>query len=404
MSDVRPHHPGSLVEPSAELTDDQAARAQRQMILPGFGEIAQRRLANARVLVIGAGGLGSACVPYLAGAGVGTIGVVDNDVVELSNLHRQVLHGTKDVGRAKTASFADAVHALNPGVRLQTHQLRLNSENALRLFRDYDLVIDGSDNFPTRYLVSDASELLALPLVWGAIFQTFGQVSVAWQPHGPGYRDLFPVPPAPGDVLNCGEGGVLPSLCGTIGSLLATEALKLITGLGDPLLGRVLIYDALSARMSELPFQRHPDRQPVLELVDYEVFCAGPAELPPSIEATDLAARLRSGAKTRLLDVRTDVERSLRHIISSESLTLTDLEASEFSLQEPVILYCENGPRSIRAAQILRERGGTEAWFLAGGIRAFAAHAPDLLQSGSEPSARSAPSTNNQYLTKDEKR
>lgn len=369
--------PGPLVEPCPVLSPEQAARAGRQMLLPGFGEEAQRRLAAARVLVIGAGGLGCAAAPALAGAGVGTIGIVDDDVVELSNLHRQLAHRTADIGRRKTASLARAIREIDPGVRVVRHDLRLTSAVALELFGDYDLVIDGSDNFPTRYLVNDAAELTDTPLVWGAILGFHGQLGVAWHAHGPGYRDLFPQPPAPDEVVSCATGGVLPGLCGTIGSLLATEALKLITGIGRPLIGRVLVYDSLSAATRELRYERDPEAVPVDRLVDYELFCAG-AGAPPSVEPEELLRRLET-REVRLIDVRERDERELLRVAPSESLPLSAWETAPpdgaFAPGERVTVYCAKGPRSIRAARMLRERG-IEADYLGGGIERFARVAP----------------------------
>ncbi|WP_449280474.1 ThiF family adenylyltransferase [Leucobacter sp.] len=380
MSAERRADPLPLVDPAETLSEERRARAQRQILLPGFGEIAQRRLDAARVLVVGAGGLGSACVPYLAGAGIGTIGIVDDDRVELSNLHRQVSHGTADIGRAKVASLAETVHALDPHVRIERHEIRLASENALEVLRGYDLVIDGSDNFPTRYLVADACELLELPLVWGSILQYHGQVGVSWRPRHPGYRDLFPAPPPPEDVVDCGTGGVLPGLCGTVGSLLATEALKLIAGIGEPMIARVLVYDALAARTRELAFGRDPAAEPVAGLIDYERFCAGAAAEPPALAAADLVEMLETGRAPHLLDVRTPEERGRLRIRGSEALPLAELEAGKTTIDGPVAVYCERDPRSIRAARILIERGGTEVRFLRGGIRELARTAPHLLE------------------------
>lgn len=373
--------PGPLVEPGADLSTEQAQRASRQLLLPGFGETAQRRLRAARVLVIGAGGLGSASVPYLAGAGVGTIGIVDDDAVELSNLHRQVAHRTADIGRRKTASLAEAAKRIDPGAQVVEHDLRLTSANALEVFGGYDLVIDGSDNFPTRYLANDAALLTGIPLVWGAILGFHGQVGVAWHEHGPGYRDLFPQPPAPDEVVTCASGGVLPGLCGTVGSLLATEAMKLITGIGAPLIGRVLVYDALEARTRELSYERDPLAGPVTELIDYELFCTGP-NAPPAIAADELLRELASGG-VRLLDVRSAEERERLRIARSEALPLPLLEAGErpnrLASGARVIVYCAKGPRSIRAAKLLRECG-IEADYLVGGVERFAGLAPELIE------------------------
>lgn len=382
-----PERPGPLVEPGPALSEDQRARASRQMLLPGFGEHAQRRLQAARVLIIGAGGLGSATVPYLTGAGIGTIGIIDDDEVELSNLHRQVGHRTIDIGRRKTASLAATARAINPNTRIVEHDLRLTSRNALEIFGEYDLVIDGSDNFPTRYLANDAASLAGIPLVWGAILAHHGQVGVAWHEYGPGYRDLFPAPPGPGDVVTCASGGVLPGLCGTIGSLLVTEAMKLITGIGSPLIGRVLVYDALAARTREIAYDRDETALPVTELIDYELFCAGDSA-PPSISAEELGARIGS-ADTILLDVRTSEEREVARIEPSIALSLAAIEAggSHQVLAEAltegvrVTVYCAAGPRSIRAATILRERG-LNAEYLVGGITQCARTLPQLVVHG----------------------
>ncbi|WP_336658684.1 ThiF family adenylyltransferase [Leucobacter sp. USHLN153] len=395
---TEPTRPGPLVEPLAELSAEAAGRARRQISLPGFGDLAQRRLAAARVLVIGAGGLGCAAVPYLAGAGVGRIGIIDDDVVELSNLHRQVAHGAADVGRAKVDSLAETVHAMDPAIVIDRHRLRLTSENALELFGGYDLVIDGSDNFPTRYLANDAAQLTRTPLVWGAILQYSGQVGVAWHAEGPGYRDLFPTPPEPGSVMNCAEGGVLPGLCGTVGSLLATEALKLITGIGEPLIGRVLLYDALTARTRELRVNRDPSAEAVTALVDYELLCGiapssntartdGEAARLTAIDGPTLAAGIRDGVERVLIDVRSAPEREERRIRGSEWVPVENIEAGEVSLPGPVTLYCEKDPRSVRAALALQRQGSVEVEYLRGGIDGFARLAPELIERGPDGAA-----------------
>lgn len=382
--------PAPLVAPGPELDADSAARARRQITLPGFGELAQRRLSAARVLVIGAGGLGSAVVPYLAGAGVGRIGIIDDDTVELSNLHRQIAHGTADIGRGKVDSIAETVAALTPHTVIDRHAIRLTAANALELFRGYDLVIDGSDNFPTRFLANDAAELTGIPLIWGAILQYSGQVGVAWHAHGAGYRDLFPEPPDASEVLDCATGGVLPGLCGTVGSLLATEAMKLIAGVGEPLIGRVLVYDALAARTRELRVNRDPLGAPVTGLVDAELACAAQdpdqaAALSPVpdaelIDGPALVARLRGGA-VRLIDVRSRAEHAERRIRDSDCIPLESLEAGA-SVPGPVVLYCERDPRSVRAAAGLVARGTTDVAILRGGIDAFARFAPELIDRG----------------------
>ncbi|UOR02733.1 ThiF family adenylyltransferase [Leucobacter allii] len=391
----RPAAPAPLVAPVAELSAAARGRARRQLALPGFGEEAQRRLAGARVLVIGAGGLGCASVPFLAGAGVGRIGIVDDDTVELSNLHRQTTHRTADLGRPKVDALAETVAALDPGIRVDRHRLRLTSGNARELLAGYDLVLDGSDNFPTRYLANDAAELTGIPLVWGAILQYSGQLGVAWHAHGAGYRDLFPRPPAPGSVLDCASGGVLPGLCGTIGSLMATEALKLITGLGEPLIGRVLLYDALAARTRELRVRPDPRAERVTGLVDYAAFCgvgpeARPAGRASALTADELAARLRAGDPVRLIDVRTAEEFAERRLRGAERIPVERIEADgapEHLAGEFVVAYCERDPRSVRAAAALAA-DGVDVAYLEGGIAAFAPAAPELVERGGDGAAQ----------------
>src|SRR5699024_5369883 len=267
---------GPLVEPSVELDTGQLARYARHLTLPEFGMDGQRRLASARVLVIGAGGLGAPALLYLAAAGVGTLGVIDDDVVEESNLHRQVIHGKSDLGRPKVDSARDSVVEVNPYVQVETHPYRLTRDNAVELFSRHHLILDGTDNFATRYLVADAAELADRPYVWGSILRFQGQVSVFWASRGPTYRDLFPEPPAPGTVPSCAEGGVLGVLPSAIRTAMGTEAIKLITGIGEPLLGRLLVHDALTMTYDTLHLQRDPHRAPVTELVDYDQLCGTP--------------------------------------------------------------------------------------------------------------------------------
>lgn len=391
--------PAPLVEPGPPLSAEQVSRFSRQLMLPGFGEVAQRRLLAARVLVVGAGGLGSALVPYLAGSGVGTIGLVDDDVVELSNLHRQVSHGVADLGRAKVDSLADAVAAIDPACSVIRHRDRLTSANALDVLAGYDLVVDGSDNFPTRYLVNDAAVIRGIPLVWGSILRYHGQVAVAWHEHGPTYRDLFPVPPSPDEVLSCAQGGVLPSVCAWVGALMSTEVVKLITGIGEPLLGRVTTIDALSGRSRELAYQAIADAAEITSLVDYEVFCGlrspqavgmadaaagavAEASPPRGVTAADVLALVRGGEAVRLLDVREPAEAEMRRIHGSELVPLGELAAGA----EPspgagtLVVYCEQDLRSRRAARLLRERGHDDVVFLVGGIDRFAGVAADLIE------------------------
>ncbi|GAA4480636.1 ThiF family adenylyltransferase [Microbacterium panaciterrae] len=366
----------ALVEPGPELPPERIARYSRQLMLPGFGEDAQRRLGAARVLVIGAGGLGSALIPALAGSGVGTIGVIDDDVVELSNLHRQLSHGMDDIGRSKVGSLADTVRDIDPGILVRPYRERATAETLPTILAEYDLLVDGSDNFPTRYLADDAARLAGKPLVWGSILRFQGQVGVAVPEVG--FRDLFPAPPAADEVLSCELGGVLASLCTAIGSFMATEVVKLITGVGEPLVGRVLFYDALTARTREIGFERADDAAPVTGLVDYDLFCGtGAAEDTSALSAAEVL-RLRREGGVRLLDVREPHETLLRGIPGAATLPLGALEdgvavpASVDTGDGPLVVFCEKDPRSRQAVQVLRERG-VEARYLAGGIRAFAA-------------------------------
>ncbi|MEF3403514.1 ThiF family adenylyltransferase [Agromyces sp. CCNWLW203] len=380
-----------LVEPGPALAPERLARFSRQLMLPGFGELAQRRLQAARVLVVGAGGLGSAVVPALAGSGVGTIGVADFDTVELSNLPRQLSHGVADLGRSKVDSLAETVAASDPECRIVRHHERLTAANLPGILDAYDLVVDGSDNFPTRYLTNDAAHLAGKPLVWGAILRYHGQVGVAWRGEGPGYRDLFPVPPAPGEVPSCELGGVLPSLCLVIGALMATEVVKLVTGVGRPLLGRVLSYDALTARTREIPYSVIADADEITSLIDYEVFCgidttesdaaAGGSLAVAPISAAEVLQRIRADQPLRLVDVREPAEAALRRIDGSTLLPLAELlgGAEPPPGDGPIIVYCEVGIRSQRAARELRRRGHAEVSSLDGGIERFAGVAADLI-------------------------
>ncbi|KDA06813.1 molybdopterin biosynthesis protein MoeB [Microbacterium sp. CH12i] len=364
-----------LVEPGPALEPERITRYSRQLMLPGVGEVAQRRLRAARVLVIGAGGLGSALVPVLAGAGIGTIGIADDDVVELSNLHRQLSHGVADIGRAKVDSLADTVHAIDPECTVVRHGERMTAQNLPEILDQYDLLVDGSDNFPTRYLANDSAELAGKPLVWGSILRWHGQVGVAWRGQGPTFRDLFPTPPPADETLSCELGGVLPSLCTAIGSLLATEVIKLIIGIGEPLLGRVLFYDALTARTREISYAADADRDQVTALIDYELFCStrSDANDSKSLAAAELLQRIRAGEQVALLDVREPHETAARRIPGAELLPIGLIESGENpALDGPLVIYCEQDPRSRRAAGVLEARGYAVS-YLAGGIRSFVA-------------------------------
>ncbi len=387
---------GPLVQLGAPLSQRRLARYSRQLSLPGFDELAQRRLANARVLVIGAGGLGSATVPYLASAGVGTIGIIDTDVVELSNLHRQIVHGVADIGRSKLDSISDAVAAIDPETAVIRYPEHLDSGNILDILADFDVLLDGSDNFPTRYLANDAAALAGKPLVWGAILRYSGQVSVAWAEHGPTYRDLFPSPPSPGSVPSCAEGGVLPSVCAVIGAIMSAETIKIITGIGEPLLGTVTTYDALTGRFRELPFERSDEVAPVTELIDYEVFCGvtvnadadtgtATAKTPAreSLEPEELARLLDSGGELQVVDIREPFERAIAVIEPSDFLPLGSLmdHLDAIRRDAPVVLYCHSGVRSAHALRLLRNAGFDNVTHLAGGIDRYSvAVAPSLVR------------------------
>ena len=357
-------------------------------MLPGFGVEAQSALAAAHVLVIGAGGLGSTVLPQLAAMGVGTIGIVDDDLVDATNLHRQTLYTPADVGAPKAARAAARLRELNPDVTVRAHLDRLDSANALELFSAYDLVIDGSDNFPTRYLVDDAATLSGIPNVWGAVHQFGGQVGVSWDARGPSYRDLFPTPPEPGTVPSCAEAGVLPSVCVVVGGLLVSEAVKLITGIGEPLLGRVVAYDARSGGFRELGYARDPERVPVTELIDYADFCglrsaADPEQntekedpkldVPEEITVEGLAALREAGEPIQLLDVREPWEAQLAAIDDSVLIPLGQLPTrwNELDPDAPTVIYCHSGIRSAQARDWLRSLDFANTTSLAGGIDAW---------------------------------
>jgi molybdopterin/thiamine biosynthesis adenylyltransferase/rhodanese-related sulfurtransferase len=375
-----------LVEPVAELSREEIARYSRHLIIPDVGMTGQKRLRNARVLLIGAGGLGAPNAMYLAAAGVGTIGLVDFDVVDASNLQRQVIHGTSDIGRPKLESARDSIADINPGVDVVLHQTRLSSENARELIRQYDLVVDGSDNFPTRYLVNDACVLEGKPYVWGSIYRFDGQMSVFWAEHGPCYRCLYPEPPPPGMVPSCAEGGVLGVLCGTVGSTQANEAIKLIAGIGEPLVGRLLIYDALELSFKDIRVRKDPDcavcgpNATVTELIDYEEFCgvvsddAQQAVAGSSLVPAELAEMLASGKPLRLVDVRDPHEFEINRIEGAQLIPLSVLpeRLSELPQHEPVVVYCKSGQRSAEALALLKQSGFSTAKHLTGGILAYA--------------------------------
>jgi len=363
-----------LVEPGPELDADQRRRYARHLTLPGVGHEGQRRLAAARVLVVGAGGLGSPVLLYLAAAGVGTIGVLDDDRVDVSNLQRQVLHGVPDVGRPKVDSARDRIADLDPRVTVRTHPVRLDASNALGILSGYDLVVDGTDNFPTRYLVADACEVLGLPVVWGSIFRFDGQASVFWAGRGPTYRDLFPVPPPPGSVPSCAEGGVLGVLCAAVGAVMATEAVKLICGIGEPLVGRLSVFDALEMSWRTLAVRPDPDRVPVTRL---EVEQPEPGD-GHGIDVHDLARRLAARAAGEddfaLVDVREPAEREVATIPGSVGVPMAQLlAAGPAALPDgvPVVLHCRSGARSAQVLAALHAAGRTDVVHVEGGMLAW---------------------------------
>ena len=372
-----------LVEPAGELSPEEVERYSRHLIIPEIGALGQRRLKNAKVLVIGAGGLGSPALLYLAAAGVGTLGIVDDDTVDLSNLQRQVIHGVSDVGRPKIESARDAIAALNPLVDVRLHNVRLDASNALDLFAGYDLILDGADNFATRYLVNDAAAILGKPYVWGSIFRFDGQVSVFWEKHGPTYRDLYPEAPPAGSVPSCGEGGVFGMLCAAVGSLMVTEAVKLITGVGRSLLGRVALFDALGGSWREIRVSKDPAAEPITELTDYEAFCGIAPEAATdkehTVTATQLATMLASrkaGLKDfELVDVREAGEYDIVRIEGAKLIPQGRILAGEAWNELPqdrdIVFHCKAGTRSANVLAAARQAGYERVSHLDGGILAW---------------------------------
>ncbi|ALE85150.1 adenylyltransferase/sulfurtransferase MoeZ [Pseudonocardia sp. HH130629-09] len=371
-----------LVEPAAELTKEEVERYSRHLIIPDVGMDGQKRLKNAKVLVVGAGGLGSPALLYLAAAGVGTLGIVEFDVVDESNLQRQVIHGQSDVGRPKAESARDSIREVNPFVDVRLHNERLTSENVLDVFRDYDLILDGTDNFATRYLVNDAAVLLGKPYVWGSIFRFEGQASVFWEdaPNGQGlnYRDLYPEPPPPGMVPSCAEGGVLGVLCASIGSIMVNEAIKLLTGIGEPLLGRLVIYDALETTWRQVKIRKDPETPKITELIDYDAFCgtvtqeAQDAAAGSTITVGELKQMIDAGKDFQLIDVREPHEYEIVRIPGSvlipKDRILSGAALSEIAQDKPVVLHCKSGGRSAEALAALQKAGFRDAVHVGGGV------------------------------------
>jgi sulfur-carrier protein adenylyltransferase/sulfurtransferase len=378
-----------LVEPAAELSVDEVKRYSRHLIIPEIGMTGQKRLKNAKVLCVGAGGLGSPALLYLAAAGVGTLGIVEFDVVDESNLQRQIIHGQSDVGRPKAQSARDSIAEINPYVTVNLHEEPLTSDNALEIFAQYDLIVDGTDNFATRYLVNDACVLLGKPYVWGSIFRFDGQASVFWAEYGPCYRCLYPEPPPPGMVPSCAEGGVLGVLCASIGSIQVNEAIKLLTGVGEPLAGRLMIYDALEMSYRTVKVRKDPEcaicgKNPtVTELIDYDAFCgavsdaAQEAATGSTISATDLKGMLDRGDNIFLVDVREPNEYEIVSIPGATLIPkdqfLTGAALERLPQDKRIVLHCKSGARSAEALAVVKNAGFSDAVHVGGGVLAWVA-------------------------------
>ncbi|MGH3365717.1 MAG: adenylyltransferase/sulfurtransferase MoeZ [Nocardioidaceae bacterium] len=384
----------ALVEPAAELTIDEVRRYSRHLIIPDVGMTGQKRLKNSRVLVIGAGGLGSPALMYLAAAGVGTLGIVEFDEVDESNLQRQIIHGQSDIGKPKAESARESIREVNPLVNVVVHGERLENDNVLRIFADYDLIVDGTDNFATRYMVNDAAVLLGKPYVWGSIFRFDGQASVFWAGppgNGPCYRCLYPEPPPAGMVPSCAEGGVLGVLCASIGSIQVNEAIKLLTGVGEPLLGRLMVYDALEMEYRKLAVRKDPncaicgENPTVTELIDYEDFCgaisdeAAEAVADSTISVRQLedwlGQRERGERDFVLVDVREPNEREINQIPGSVLIPKGDFLSGEAIGQLPqakqAVFYCKVGGRSAEVLAVAKGAGFGDAVHVGGGVSAW---------------------------------
>jgi molybdopterin/thiamine biosynthesis adenylyltransferase/rhodanese-related sulfurtransferase len=383
-----------LVEPAEELTIDEVRRYSRHLIIPDVGMSGQKRLKNAKVLVIGAGGLGSPALLYLAAAGVGTIGIAEFDEVDESNLQRQVIHGQSDIGRPKAESARDSITEVNPYVHVVIHGERLDNDNVKQVFEGYDLIVDGTDNFATRYMVNDAAYFLGIPYVWGSIYRFDGQASVFAPMLGddlPCYRCLYPEPPPPGMVPSCAEGGVLGVLCASIGAIQGTEAIKLITGIGDPLAGSLMIYDALEMEYRKLRVRKDPscalcgENPTVTDLIDYETFCgaisdaAADAAAGSTVSVTDLEQMLKERAEGSrdfaLIDVREPNEFEINQIpdavLIPKGEILNGHAFEQLPQDRPVVLYCKTGVRSAEALAVLKGAGYADAVHVGGGVAAW---------------------------------
>ncbi|MDQ1644022.1 MAG: sulfur-carrier protein adenylyltransferase/sulfurtransferase [Cryptosporangiaceae bacterium] len=373
-----------LVEPADALTRDEVMRYSRHLIIPDVAMAGQKRMKNAKVLAVGAGGLGSPTLMYLAAAGVGTLGVVDFDVVDESNLQRQIIHGQSDIGTSKAQSAKRSILEINPLIQVNLHEERLDSSNVMELFAQYDLIVDGTDNFATRYLVNDACVLLGKPYVWGSIYRFDGQASVFWAEHGPCYRCLYPEPPPPGMVPSCAEGGVLGVLCASIASIQTTEAIKLLTGIGDPLVGSLMVYDALEMTYRKIKVRKDPncplcgENPTITTLIDYEEFCgavsdeAVEAARGSTITSAELKDMQDAGKDFLLVDVREPAEYEIVKIPGSVLIPkgeiLSGEALSKLPQDKPVVLYCKTGIRSAEALAALKNAGFSDAVHVQGGV------------------------------------
>jgi molybdopterin/thiamine biosynthesis adenylyltransferase/rhodanese-related sulfurtransferase len=374
-----------LDDRKAIITPREYRRYGRHLIIPEVGMEGQRRLKASKILVIGTGGLGSPCALYLAAAGIGTIGLIDFDIIDETNLHRQILYTDKDVGKSKVRTAKERLVSVNPNVTIKTHEEKLTSQNALEIFKDYDAIVDGTDNFPTRYLTNDASVMLGKPNIYASIFRFEGQVTI-FDPKlgGPCYRCLYPKPPPPGLVPSCAEGGVLGVLPGLVGLIQATETIKLILGKGEPLIGRLLVYDALTMTFEELKIRRNPkcpvcgEQPEIKHLIDYDAFCGIGGQTSENDDASVVPLELRheidSGRRIFLLDVREPHEYGIAHIEGSTLIPLNQLpeRVSELNSSDDIVVYCHTGGRSARATDFLRGLGYKRVRNLEGGIEAWA--------------------------------
>ena len=381
--------PPALVSPGPALTVDEVRRYSRHLIIPDVAMAGQQRLMNAKVLCVGAGGLGSPALMYLAAAGIGTLGIVEFDTVDESNLQRQIIHGQSDIGKSKAQSAKAKIAEINPYVNVVTHEVRLDNSNVMEIFSQYDIIVDGTDNFATRYLVNDACVLLKKPYVWGSIYRFDGQASVFWAEYGPCYRCLYPEPPPPGMVPSCAEGGVLGVLCATIGSIQTTEAIKVITGVGDPMIGSLIIYDALEMSFRKIKVRKDPNCPLCSEnptqtelLPDYEAFCgvlsdaAEVAVKDSTITVTELAAKIAGNDNFYLVDVREPSEFEIvripgSHLIPKQGF-LDGTVLATMPQDKPIVLHCKSGVRSAECLAILKGAGFSDATHVAGGVIAWA--------------------------------